>query len=122
MPMSPAAAERFTQLLTEARPCRIKKMFGGLGVYVDEVFMAVADNDRLYFKVDAETVEWYESQGMQPWILDGKLGPYREVPPVTLENAEALAAKMEEARDAAVRLKAKSATSGHRSKGSSGKL
>jgi len=110
MPMTPAVAERFTRLLTEARPCRIKKIFGGLGVYVDEVFMAVADDDRLYFKVDAETVAWYETQGMEPWILDGKPGPYREVPPEVLENPGQLAAKMEEARDVAVRLKAKSSS------------
>jgi len=108
MPMTPAVAERFTRLLSEARPCQVKKMFGGLGVYVDEVFMAVADDDRLYFKVDAETAEWYEAQGMEPWILDGNPGPYREVPAEVLENPEPLAAKMEEARDAAVRLKAKS--------------
>ena len=105
--MTPAVGERFTHLLTEARPCRIKKMFGGLGVYVDDVFMAVADDDRLYFKVDSETVEWYEAQGMEPWILDGKPGPYREVPAEILENPKQLAVKMEEARDAAVRLKAK---------------
>ncbi len=107
MPMTPTVAERLTLLLNEARPCRIKKMFGGLGVYVDEVFMAVADDDRLYFKVDAETVGWYDELGMEPWILDGKPGPYREVPQETLENPAQLAAKMEEARDAAVRLKAK---------------
>jgi DNA transformation protein len=122
MPMTPAAAERFTQLLNAALPCRIKKMFGGLGVYVDDVFMAVADDDRLYFKVDSETVGWYDALGMEPWILDGKPGPYREVPANTLESPEKLSAKMEEARDAALRLKAKPATSSRSRKGSSGKL
>ena len=41
--------------LGQARPVTSRRMFGGVGFYAAGVFFAVADNDSLFFKVDAQT-------------------------------------------------------------------
>ena len=84
-------------------------MFGGLGFYLDDVFMAVADNDRIYLKVDPITEPRFVEQGMASWELDGKAQPYREVPEAVLNDPAELGIWLDEAREAAVRRKQKPA-------------
>ncbi|MFZ4508499.1 MAG: TfoX/Sxy family protein [Fimbriimonas sp.] len=83
MPVSPEKVDQFLQRLGEVRPITSRKMFGGIGLYSDGVFFAVIDNDRLYFKSDAETDPTYEAHGSAQWVIEGDPPspmPYREVP------------------------------------------
>lgn len=41
----------------------IKRMFGGLGLYRDGLMFAIAADDTLYFKADAETIPDFEAEG-----------------------------------------------------------
>jgi DNA transformation protein len=70
-----------------------KRMFGGVGVYSDETFFAVIDNDTLFFKVDDRLARQYRDRGMAPFApVPGKppmLG-YYQVPPDVLEDADRL--------------------------------
>lgn len=78
-------------------------MFGGVGLYCDDIFFAVLDDDRCYFKVDDSNREAYEQAGMGQWTIEGPQGgpmPYRELPPSVLEDAQILG----EWIDAAVRV------------------
>jgi DNA transformation protein len=108
MPVTPGFVEATVSQLQKARPIRSKPMFGGLGIYLDEVFFCVADDDRLYFKVDPETVASYEEKGMGPWMLGGDPNlNYREVPPDVFADVDTLGEWIDASAEAAVRLKKK---------------
>jgi DNA transformation protein len=81
MPLSPEFLSRVNTQLSAARPVRTRKMFGGLGIYLDEAFFGVCDDDKTFFKVDDTNIEAYESRGMGSWIMGGQINDkYREVP------------------------------------------
>lgn len=54
---------------------RIRKMFGGAGVYCDGLFIALLDDDMLYFKADDATREAFEKEGLKRFIFQPKDGP-----------------------------------------------
>jgi DNA transformation protein len=69
-------------------------MFGGVGIYSDELFFALIDDDVLYLKTDASTRADFEALGMPPFRPTGDAGEtmgYHQVPPDVLENPDALA-------------------------------
>ena len=105
MPVSPEAKARFLSALAAARPVESKPMFGGLGLYLDGVFMGVVDDDRLYLKVDAQTEPAYVERGMDPWPVTPNA--YRELPPDVLDDPTHCGEWLDAARDAAVRRKSK---------------
>ncbi len=59
------------EMLGALGPTRAKRMFGGHGFYVDEVFIALAVADRLYLKADAQTRATFEAAGCMPFVYDG---------------------------------------------------
>jgi DNA transformation protein len=69
-------------------PVVARRMFGAHGLYCDERFFALIDNDALYFKVDALSRLDYVAAGMGPFApLPGKqMDGYYEVPLDVLES------------------------------------
>lgn len=69
-----------------------KSMFGGVGVYSEEFFFALLDNDRVYLKVDDSNRPDFEAADMGAFdpYGDGRTMQYYEVPVSVLEDAEAL--------------------------------
>ena len=53
------------ELLAPLGEVRPKRMFGGWGVYIDEIFMAIIADDTLWFKVDDGNRPAYEAAGSQ---------------------------------------------------------
>jgi DNA transformation protein and related proteins len=47
---------------------RAKAMFGGHGLYLDGLFVAIVVADRLYLKVDAATRPAFEAAGCEPFV------------------------------------------------------
>ena len=71
------------------RPVRARRMFGGLGLYADEVFFGVVDNDTVFFRTGDSNRTDYESRGMEPFQPMGpgtKPMAYHEVPADVLED------------------------------------
>lgn len=66
--------EHCVELLAPLGRVRVKRMFGGHGLYVDEIFCAVIAFDRLYLKVNAETRPRFEAEGCEPFVYDAKTG------------------------------------------------
>ena len=70
----PAAPNEFVahcaELLGSVGTVRTCRMFGGHGLYVDEVFVAVISAERLYLKVDAQTRPVFEAAGCVPFVYD----------------------------------------------------
>lgn len=90
--MEESFAEYVRDQLQEMRGLRLRRMFGGYGVYCGSMFFAIVHKDRLYFKTDAATRAAYEERGMQPFRPSAKqtLANYYEVPPDILDDASSL--------------------------------
>ena len=59
------------ELLGSVGATRSRRMFGGHGIYVDELFVGLIAFDRLYLKADASTRASFEAAGCQPFVYDG---------------------------------------------------
>ncbi|MEJ2454044.1 MAG: TfoX/Sxy family protein [Candidatus Thiodiazotropha sp.] len=51
---------------------RIKRMFGGAGLYSDECFFAIADDGDLYLKADSESVSFYRQGDAEQFMYESK--------------------------------------------------
>jgi len=70
-----------------------RKMFGGVGIYMNSLFFALISDDTLYFKVDDSNREDFESKDMeafQPFPDKPMIMQYYEVPVEILEDEEEL--------------------------------
>jgi DNA transformation protein len=91
-----AVSDEFLKYITDQfstlGAVRTKRMFGGVGIYHDEKFFALIDNDTLYLKTDIANEPRFKKAGMtpfQPW--PGHIMNYWTIPSDVLENKEALA-------------------------------
>ena len=68
-----AADDEFTshclELLSPLGTPRARRMFGGRGIYVDDLFLALIGNERLYLKTDAQTRGRFEAAGCEPFVF-----------------------------------------------------
>ncbi len=85
---------------------KVRKMFGGFGIYKDTIFFALIINDILYFKVGENNRSLYESHDSEPFFYEGKnkkivTMSYWEVPINVLENSIKLAQWVQQAVEAA---------------------
>ena len=93
MAVSPSYLAYLLEQLDGMRGLVTKPMFGGVGIYCDETFFAVIDNDTVFFKVDDALAERYRQRGMPPFApMPGKppMRSYYQVPPDVLEDAGTL--------------------------------
>lgn len=72
-----------------------KSMFGGYGIYKDGIVFAIIADDQLFFKVNDDLKEQYESMGSTPFTYENNKGKkismsYWELPADILENDEEL--------------------------------
>jgi DNA transformation protein len=63
MPVHPDFARHCTELLSSVGKVEGKRMFGGHGLYVDGVFVAIIAGDTLYLKADAQTQSQFAQAG-----------------------------------------------------------
>ena len=73
---------------------RARAMFGGVGLYADEVFFGILAADTLYLKVDDTNRGQYEAAGMdafKPYAEKSMTMPYYQVPAGVIEDADELA-------------------------------
>ncbi|MDP9011142.1 MAG: TfoX/Sxy family protein [Pseudomonadota bacterium] len=76
--------------LSGAERISSRRMFGGVGMYRDDVFFAIISSDTLYFKVNAATRGEYEKRGMR------QFRPYRNRPLVSMNYYEVPADVLED--------------------------
>jgi DNA transformation protein len=70
-----------------------RTMFGGHGLYQDEIFFAILYKSRLYFKTNTTSAALYRRRGMKPFQPNPKqtLKNYYEVPGEVVEDRDELA-------------------------------
>ena len=66
------------ELLEPLGKVSVRRMFGGHGVYVDGLFIAIVDEGRAWFKADAQTEADFAAAGCSPFVFEARGG--REVP------------------------------------------
>lgn len=74
MAVSATFIEQARDLFRPFGDIRIKKMFGGAGVYCDDLFFAIMDDGAVYFKVDDETRKVFEGRGLSQFTFEMKDG------------------------------------------------
>lgn len=60
------------ELLAPLGAARSRRMFGGHGLYVDDLFVAIVAFDQLYLKTDATTRPRFEAAGCRPFVYDSQ--------------------------------------------------
>lgn len=93
--------------LEPAGSVNTRRMFGGVGIYIDDIFCALIspESGSLYFKVDDSNRADYEACGSEPFMPyknRATILSYYEVPEEVIEDPEALLRWAKKARAAAL--------------------
>ncbi len=69
-----------------------RRMFGGFGLYRDEIFFGIVHRGKLFFKIDESTLNQYRQRRMKPFRPNARqtLKSYYQVPVEIIEDAERL--------------------------------
>ena len=81
--------------LAGVKSVRARAMFGGVGLYTDDVFFGILAADTLYLKVNDTNRGQFEAAGMaafQPYADKPMTMPYYQVPASVIEDSDELAA------------------------------
>jgi DNA transformation protein len=94
MPVSPTFRQYVLEQLQRTLPAiRARSMFGGIGIYSEDLFFALISTETVYFKVDDSNRGDFEARGLGPFRPFGDAGEsmqYYEVPTELLEDVDAL--------------------------------
>jgi DNA transformation protein len=66
-----ALAEHCIELFSPLGHARARRMFGGQGLYVDDLFIALIADGRLYLKTHEATRQTFADAGGQPFVYGG---------------------------------------------------
>ena len=87
-------AERIVSLLTPVGPARAGRMFGGFGIFMDDLMFALIADETLYLKVAEETKSAKQHAGSRPFTYrrQGReiSMSYWSAPAGSLDDMEAL--------------------------------
>lgn len=104
--MDNAAIEEMFETLG---PVKIRRMFGGKGIYFEGTILALEVGGEILLKGDAETAPEFEGAGSRQWAYDGKgkpvKMPYWSIPESAFDDADEMAGWVRLAYAAALRSK-----------------
>jgi DNA transformation protein and related proteins len=105
-------AESIRELFEEFGPVDVRRMFGGAGVFVDGLMIALVSREVIYLKADAETIPAFEQESLAPFSYstkDGerKLTSYWRMPDRLYDDGDELARWARAAHAVALRAAAK---------------
>lgn len=98
--------------LSALGPIEAKAMFGGWGLYLDQLIFAIVADDELYVKSDAGTRDFFMGAGSTPFQYargDGGVSTmnFYHVPVDVLEDPDSLVVWTRQALEAALRARQK---------------
>jgi DNA transformation protein len=90
-----ALVEHCLELLAPLGSVRSRRMFGGHGIYIDDLFVALIAYERLFLKANPETRPRFEAAGCEPFVYSKEgeavsLG-YWSAPPEAMESPALMA-------------------------------
>lgn len=74
MTVSTSFIEQAKELFQPFGDIRVRRMFGGAGVYCDDLFFAIMDDGSIYFKADEETRPAFVERGLARFTFEMKDG------------------------------------------------
>jgi DNA transformation protein and related proteins len=84
-----------SELLSSAGRVHGKRMFGGYGLYVDNVFVAIVAGETLYLKTDEQTQQKFAGARCTPFQFTARgkqqVTSYWSAPAEAMDSAEAMA-------------------------------
>lgn len=86
-------AEAIRDVFRSFGPVHIRRMFGGKGIYQDELMFALEAGGELYLKADEESVKAFRELGSRPFTFETKDGrttltSYWLMPESALDNPD----------------------------------
>jgi DNA transformation protein and related proteins len=101
-----------SELLTSVGEVRSRRMFGGYGLYVDDVFVAIIAGETLYLKVDDQTRPSFEAEGSKCFEYTARGGKrqalgFWTVPPEAMDSPRLMQPWARLALEAALRARAR---------------
>jgi DNA transformation protein len=72
MALTDAFVAHCVELLAPLGAGRVRRMFGGWGLYVDELFIALIADERLYLKADEQTHDGFRRAGCEPFSYSSR--------------------------------------------------
>ena len=96
------------ELFAAFGPVDVRRMFGGAGVFVDDMMIALVAQEVIYLKADAQTIPSFEREGLAPFSYGTKTGErtiasYWRMPDRLYDDADELAEWARAALEAARR-------------------
>jgi len=70
-------AESIRELFAEFGPVDVRRMFGGLGIFVDGRMIGLVSREAIYLKADTETIPAFEQEGLAPFSYATKNGEHK---------------------------------------------
>jgi DNA transformation protein len=107
--VSPEYREYVAELFEGLGPIAIRRMFGGAGVFYDDVMFALIVDDTLYLKVDDSNRHDFEEAGSGPFTFEKKktgrtmLTSYYELPETLFDDSDDMIAWARTSIDVALR-------------------
>ncbi len=86
--------ELLAALSRDAGGVRARRLFGGFGIYADDIMVALIADERLYLKTDADTQPAFAAAGCGPFVFRARgremATSYWSAPPDALDSAAAM--------------------------------
>jgi DNA transformation protein and related proteins len=119
MAVSPEYKEFVAEQLQRLGRVRMRGMFGGAGVYLDDLMFGLIFEETLYLKVDDRNRADYEAEGMEPFTFEMRNGDvgslsYYEVPERLYDEPDELVQWARKSLDAMLAVKAAKAAKAER--------
>ncbi len=85
------------ELFAGLGPVKIRRLFGGKGIYFDGLIFAIVLRGELMLKADASTAPRFEAAGSAQWVYQGRRKkpvrmPYWSAPAEALDDPDAMTA------------------------------
>lgn len=118
-------ASYVVDLMQSMGPVRWQRMFGGFGLFLEDLMFALIADNVLYLKVDAALRSEFEESGLRAFSYSKNGKEYRmsyfQAPEETLEDAESMNLWAAKAYGAALRAAAKKSSKVAKAKGQAGR-
>lgn len=87
-------AEGIRELFASVLPVRVRRMFGGHGIYDGDTMFALEQGGEVYLKADAESENRFVAAGSSPFVYSRGAKPFQmsywRLPEAALDDEDAL--------------------------------
>jgi DNA transformation protein len=87
--------DELRELFAAFGPVRVRRMFGGAGIFADRLMIALVSGGEIFLKADDATIPTLKAEGSQPFVYGARgrrvVMSYWRLPDRLLDDPEALA-------------------------------